>query len=112
MNSIEKKIQNILNSLDNIQRASPKPFLYTRISMRLNYKKPGVWDQIVNRATNPRMAYSLILVTIVVNLVLVTLLDNGNVEKTNYSTSKFSTEYDIAISGFYDVENNDSNEGE
>ena len=83
-----------------------------RISARLNYKKPSVWDRLVNRATNPKMAYSLILFIILVNVVLMAFWNRGTIEKENDPTSKFSTEYDIAVNGVYDIENNDPNEGE
>ena len=44
MNNIEENINRTLNSLDDLQRATPGDFFFTRVSARLLNKQQTVWE--------------------------------------------------------------------
>lgn len=110
MTSIEKQIEDTLRSIEGIKRASPKAFFFTRVQMRLRNDKPLVWERIGQMISTPRMALSLLLCIIVVNVSTLLFLAPTTSGKVNDSNHSFSTEYDIATSSYYDIENADAHE--
>jgi hypothetical protein len=111
MTSIEKIIEETLKSLDNIKRATASPFFFTRLESRLNDMKPRLWERVICLASTPKMAFLLIVGVILINVSAILFSDLTNLGGVNNSEHKFSTEYDIATNGFYDIENLDSDEG-
>ena len=112
MSSIEETIEETLKSLDNIKRATPGPFFFTRLESRLNYIKPRLWEQVICLTSTPKIAFLLIVGVIMINVSAILFSNATNFGMVNHSEHKFSTEYDIATSGFYDIENFDSDEGD
>lgn len=41
---IDRQIEEVLNSIDNIKRATPKLYLFTRINARLNNQAKSFWE--------------------------------------------------------------------
>jgi len=57
---MEKKttIENILNSLDGLQKASPGDFFFTRVQARLQKEELGFWGRLAAFVTRPSVALS------------------------------------------------------
>ena len=103
----ENKIDNALKSLDGIAKASPKPYLFTRINARTNKASAEtVWSQIAFYLKKPLVSGAAILLLLLLNFLVIKNI-NENGEKENIAKSAISQKDDFAInvSVLYDVEN-------
>ena len=60
-----EKVNEILESLDGIKRAEPRPYFYTRLTARLQQKEKTLWETIGYYLSKP------VLVAICLSFVLV-----------------------------------------
>ena len=103
----EDKINAALKSIDGIAKASPQPFLLTRINAGLNNSvEETVWSRIAFYLKKPVVAGFAILLLVLVNMLVIKSI-NSNSEKENITKSVTSQKYDFAInvSVLYDIEN-------
>jgi hypothetical protein len=103
---INKLIEEALSSVDDAQRATPKPYLLTRINVRMNKAPDSVWEKAAWFITRPAVAFS--------GLFLIAVINAGVV--FNYKTATPATTVDVAVqnttdefsytvAGIYDIEN-------
>lgn len=92
---INQKIDAAFNSLNNIQRASPKPYLLTRINARLDKEVKSIWETIAIYISRP--------LVMVLGLCLIIII-NVSVVLTNKSSSISAAER--SVSSVDDEENN------
>lgn len=59
--------EEIINSLDGIQRAEPLPFLYTRVHARLLKKQDNVFLTAFSFITRPAFVMTLVMLILLVN---------------------------------------------
>ena len=64
---IENKVEQALASIDNVQRASANPFLFTRIEQSLKQKKEKGWVSYLSR---PAFAIAAVLIVLLMNSVV------------------------------------------
>lgn len=74
----EEKIESILNSLDGLQRATPRPFFFTRLEARLDKETVSIADRILNFIKKPAIAFAAVLLIIVINVFGVVLPGSGS----------------------------------
>ncbi len=86
---------NILNSLEGIKKASPKPFLTTRVMAALS-KQPSFWDKTLAFILKPAIA--------IVSIVLIMAL---NIFVFFGKTNKDSTDTQIINEDDYVIQNYD-----
>ena len=70
---IEKKVEEVLNSLDGIKRATPQPWLFSRIKARLNREEDEektVWGNLGSFLSKPGVAIAGLCLILVFNGVL------------------------------------------
>lgn len=72
-------IDKILNSLEGIERAEPRPFFFTRLEARMQ-KENNVWSTITGFLARPAMAFSVIVIVLIINAVA--LLGSFNSQQT------------------------------
>ncbi|MBC7423476.1 MAG: hypothetical protein H7334_08505 [Ferruginibacter sp.] len=92
---INQKIDAAFNSLNNIKRASPKPYLLTRINARLDKEVKSIWETIAIYISRP--------LVMVLGLCLIIII-NVSVILTNKSSSISAAER--SVSSVDDEENN------
>jgi hypothetical protein len=103
----DDKIEATLKSIDGIAKASPKPFLLTRINAGLNNAvEETVWSKIAFYLKKPLVAGCAILLLALVNIIVIKSINKGS-EKEIVAKSLTSQKYDFAIhvSVLYDIEN-------
>ena len=61
------KIENILNSLDGIKKASPGNFFFTRVQARLHKEEISLWARIAAFITKPRVAMATLALICLLN---------------------------------------------
>lgn len=104
---INNSINRILESINEIEQAAPKPFLLTRINAGLNKTvNKTVWFQIAFYLKKPMVAICSILFVLIVNIMVI---NNRNklLERERITKSVSPQKYDFAInvSVMYDTEN-------
>lgn len=100
------KTDDILNSLDGVQRATPRPYLHTRIMARLNRNNTG-WERMATLISKPVVAFATIALFLLVN---VAVLYHLSATATTTTVSQDSTtplvsdnEYNLSVSSLYDI---------
>jgi hypothetical protein len=93
--NIERKIEETLNSLENIQRAEANSYLFTRIEQRFKNH-----EQVANGNTFYRLAFALILF-IIMNVFTYTKFQSNGVNQggTKSGIETFATEYGLQQTG-------------
>ena len=106
-NILNDKIDTALKSIDGLAKASPQPYLLTRINAALNNAGvETVWSQIAFYLKKPLVFGLAILLLLFVNFLVI---KNINTEKENIVKSATYQKYDFAInvSVLYDLENHE-----
>jgi len=80
-NDIEKRVEGTLSSLDGIQRATPQPWLFSRIKRRLSEDEDKtVWGTISSYVGKPAITIAGLCLILLVNGFLV--FNNQQTENT------------------------------
>jgi uncharacterized protein YybS (DUF2232 family) len=104
---INKKVAASLESLDGISRATPAPFLLTRINAKLNSQEaPNFWSRAGAILSRPKVAGIGMMVFLLMNIFVINSLKKNNTP-TALTQGTSITRYDFAInvSSIYDIEN-------
>ncbi|MBL0145836.1 MAG: hypothetical protein IPP48_08820 [Chitinophagaceae bacterium] len=99
---IEKLIEQSLNSFDNTARATPKPYLLTRLNTRLQSNNSG-WDTALRFLSKPIVAAVCICLVVTVNAVV--LVNNINVNKSTADEQYSDEEYNTSVAVLNELEN-------
>ncbi|MEP6583720.1 MAG: hypothetical protein ABJA90_05625 [Ginsengibacter sp.] len=103
-NSINKKIEEAFHSLDNISKASPPPFFFTRLEGRMLNDK-NVWNKVSSFFARPIIAFACICFIIMINLAVIFTSINSqqsNAEPANEVAAV--DEYSQVATGLYELE--------
>lgn len=98
MKGPEDKINEILNSLNGIQRAEARPYMYTRVMARMEEER-SIWSHISSFIAKPVIAFSCLAAVIGTNLYFV--LNKDNEEDTTVAASSTEVQEDT-----YNMNNN------
>lgn len=103
-NSLNKKVDNALGSIDNISRASAPPFFFTRLEARMMDKK-NIWSDLYSFFTRPVIAFACICVVIMINLaVLFSSIHSANGYTQSGNEVAAVDEYNQVATGLYELE--------
>ena len=101
---MENKLENALESLDGIQRATPPPYFYTRLKAKMA-RQDREWGGIVSVISKPVFAIAVACAVLLVNSWVFYRADvkpvNGN---SSMAASDVSDEYNLAVNTFYNYE--------
>lgn len=101
----DKKIEEIMQSLDGIEKATPAPFFFSRLEARMQ-KEKSVWESISSFVAKPVYAFACICLVILVNASVI-LFTAGSKNSTDTQNSEVATvdEYNSVSSTFYEFVN-------
>lgn len=103
-NAINHKIKKTLESLDGIQRASPGPFFFTRLQVRLNRQTRSFWEEVGSFLTKPVVALGAVLVIVIMNVTVI--YSNNDTVTDQFQTEYAATdEYVQLTNSVYEIEN-------
>ena len=68
---INKLIEEALSSVDDAQRAEPRPYLLTRINARMNKETASVWEKAGRFITRPAVAFTGLCMIVLLNVMVV-----------------------------------------
>jgi hypothetical protein len=102
---IHKKIDEVIHSLDNIKKASPRPFLFTRLEARMQNEK-NIWVKLSSFVARPVIAFTCMCFVLIINTMVIFLL-NGSGNSLGQSANELATadEYSQVSSTLYEFEN-------
>ncbi len=103
--NIHKKIDEAMHSLDNIKKASPRPFLFTRLEARMQ-KEKNIWEKLASYAARPVIALACICIIIMMNAVVIFSTNNSKNSLVQQNTELAAAdEYSQVTTTLYDFEN-------
>ena len=104
--NINKLIEEALNSVDDAQRAEPRPFLLTRIHARMNKGTESVWEKVSWFITRPAVAFTGLCMIILLNVMVV--MFNKTSDSTAVAEQTVQTqadEFSYTAATIYDNDN-------
>ena len=102
--SIEKLVDETINSFDGAERAAAKPFLLTRINAKLQADPQNVWTRAGSFLSSPRVALAGLLLILALNAAII--IRNTNEENSIVqNTTAVKDEFAINVISIYDTEN-------
>ena len=102
---LNKKIDDVMQSMDGIKKASPRPFLFTRLEARMQNER-NIWSKISSFVARPVIAFACICFVLVLNAMVILLSDtSGNSLTQQGSELATADEYSQVSYNFYDFEN-------
>jgi hypothetical protein len=96
-NNIQKLVTQALDSMEGAQKASPAPYLLTRINARMkNAGSPaGFWEKALLAITRPSIAFPALAIIVALNFWLIT--------KSNSETGALANEYKLVTNDDYSL---------
>lgn len=100
-----KKIDEVMQSLNRVEKASPSPFFFTRLEARMEREKSS-WEKISSFVAKPVVAFACICLVIMINAWVIFSSCNSQ-NSTDQQTSELATtdEYNLVSSTFYEFVN-------
>lgn len=100
-----KKIEDILQSLDGIKKASPAPYFFTRLEARMERER-NVWERVSAFVSKPVIAIASICLIITINTAVI-FSSTTSVSNTDKQNNELATvdEYSQVSSSFYEFVN-------
>lgn len=101
----DKKIEETMQSLDGIEKATPAPFFFSRLEARMQREK-SIWESISSFVAKPVYAFACICLVILINASVI-LFTAGSKYSTDQQNNEVATadEYNLVSSTFYEFVN-------
>lgn len=104
--NINKLVDDALSSLDDIKRAEPKPFLFTRINARMSKGLESAWEKAGWFIGRPAVAFAGLCMILLINAMVIVL--NRQPASENATEQVVQTpadEFSYTVATIYDFEN-------
>jgi hypothetical protein len=104
--NIDKLVDDALNSADGAERAAAKPYLFTRITARMQRSEDTYWEKAVRWISRPAVAIAGLCLVVGINVAVVVMNadDNGAIaDEQAMSTDDYAN----TVAKLYDIENNE-----
>ena len=69
--NINNWVDEALNSLDDVKRATAKPYVLTRMNAKMQNSNSSIWDNILQFISKPMVALVCMLIIIAFNVLVV-----------------------------------------
>ena len=102
---INKKIEETMRSMDNMEKATPRPFVFTRLEARMEGEK-NMWNKVSSFVARPVVAFVCICFVLILNAMIIFLSNtSGNSLTQQGSELATADEYSQVSYNLYDFEN-------
>ncbi len=100
----KKETENILNSLDGLQKASPGAFFYTRVCARLQKEETGFWGKLALFLTKPTVALATLCLIFLLNAAAFFYQNESSSALADQSEQALTEDYNttVATNSYYD----------
>ena len=99
---LNKKIDDVMQSMDGITRATPRPFLFTRLEARMQSEK-NIWSKISSFAARPVVAFACVCFVLIINAMVI--FTSGSATTQQGPELATADEYSQVSYNLYDFEN-------
>lgn len=103
---MENNLERALDSLDGIQRATPRPYFFTRLRARMA-REEKEWGGVIGLITRPAYALTILSIVLLINTWIV-FKDTTQTSPNNQFTSGLNDvseeEYNVAVTTFYNYD--------
>jgi uncharacterized membrane protein YdfJ with MMPL/SSD domain len=107
MNSnINKLVEDALNSADGAERAAAKPWLFTRLTARMQRNENTYWESAVKFITRPAIAIAGLCLVVGINVAALVINTDDNGAVTDEQALN-ADDYSNSVATLYDIENNE-----
>ena len=105
-NKLDQLVEETINCMDGAERATPAPYLLTRINARMGREQVSVWERISVFLSRPGIALAAVSLLIIINLFIYTsgssTNDNNSIQNLQASSEEYSVYNSTTL---YDLEN-------
>ncbi len=103
MSDIQKHIDEVLDSVGNIERATPKPFFFTRLEARMNREQKNVWEKLSRLVTRPSIAALTLSLVLILNAFVA--VQGMSAAQHEPDRAEVASAEDLRTPTYYDIEN-------
>jgi hypothetical protein len=104
--NINELIEEALDSVDHLKRATPRPFLLTRIHARMNRETASVWERTGKLISRPAVAFTGLCILLLINItVIISNKTSNEATATDQVMQSSGDEFSYTVSTIYDNEN-------
>ena len=101
---INKLIEEAFGSVNDVQRAEPRPFLLTRINARMNKGIESIWEKAGWFISRPAVAFTGLCLIVLLN-VMVVILNKTPDSALEQTVQTQADEFSYTASTIYDIDN-------
>lgn len=101
---MEQWVEDSLSSFDNAGRATPRPYLLTRIQSRINSTQPGFLEKLGSFISKPAVAFSGLAFLIMVNITVIVYSDGGDITSIVEQPISVPDDFSNTVATIYDYE--------
>ena len=102
---IQTKVEQIMQSVEGIQSASPGAFFFTRVQARINRVEQNFWEMLSAFIARPAVAFSVICLVVVMNVIVVFEHKQSSAYFADQpEQSLYDDDFTLATTTFYDEE--------
>lgn len=103
---IHELIEEALNSMDNAERAEPRPFLLTRINARMARGAESVWEKAGRFIARPAVAFTGLCLIVLLNVIVVMYNKTSDAATVSEQTVQSQAdEFSYTAATIYDNDN-------
>ncbi len=102
---IDKMTDEALNSLDGADRATARPYLFTRLMARMERQNESAWENVGRFIARPAVVVAGLCVVIALNILVITSNNSTATNTTVAEQSSTQDEFSTSIASLYDTEN-------
>lgn len=103
--TLEEIIEETLNCVDNAQRATPRPFLQTRINANLSKRSVSGWENAISLIGRPSVLIPVLALLICFNVIAIAFNKASPTSTAEQSTQVANDEFSYNVATIYDIEN-------
>ena len=103
---INKLVEEALNSVNDVTRAEPKPYLLTRINARMSKVTESFWEKAGRFVGRPAVAFTGLCMVLLVNVIVI-VSNKSSIPgmATEQVTQNTTDEFSYTVATIYDNEN-------
>jgi hypothetical protein len=99
----QDRIDQIMESLEGMESAMPRPFLYTRISARMDRNRKDPWVRTWNFITRPAVSMSIVASLMIMNLYIVFQRSADRSDLKEEPTANVTNDYELQFVSYYSI---------
>ena len=104
MEAYQQRAMKTMNSLDDVQRAVAKPYLFTRLQARISDEAPdSIWSRAVEFFSKPVTIAFMIVTIFLMNYFILNAPDAA--DQTMGQSAITISDYTLNVASYYNLEN-------